>query len=214
MTACTEKKNSNDGETILNQNEIQLNVDENDSKAGQSDPSPDVQPETEVQPVISTNTRNEKFISGRTELLSLRTKELLTPEGFSIGEIFVNYTGSIEEENIISTCISFFKFFKSEKMFEFVHPARVLELRDYCEYFLNDTMVFDNYLFGKPQLKGKEAHLKMIFYPDFTTAFVYLSKDENQWLISGFEVDLRVGKQDGSVEKWAPTVKSPIFGNY
>jgi len=212
--SCSGKKNTDPNENELDKNEIRLNVEVNKPESEQSVSQSGEGQVQKVQSVTPSPPRNNFFISGRTGLLSLHSQELISPHGFSIGELFAESTATVEEKKIIRTCISFFESFQTDKMLDFVEPSSQLEIQDYCEYFIFDKFQFSNYLFGRPLLKGESSHLNMIFYPGYTTAILYLSKIDNHWLINGFEVDLRIDDREPAVEKWAPSIKPSLFGNY
>ena len=172
------------------------------------------QPSPQVQTQSVNNQYADYYFSGRTDFLSIRSFSLISAEDFEIGSLFENTTATDLELKLISVCNRFFDSLKiNQPHYESIAELWRQEIKDYVEYFILGKIDFEKIVYGKPEMDSKSAIIKMRIYPDEILSYVYLIKDkENNWLISGLELDLRINSGTGSQEKWFPTNNPSPFG--
>ena len=170
------------------------------------------------QPVAEqrVNPSENFFFSGRTDLLSLKSEGYILAEGFDLGPLYAAITATEAERRIIDTCDILFDSIVEENLaIQYLDPQMKLEIVEYYNYFINKKLTIEQCIFGKPTITGERAFLKAFLKPENLSANIYLIKTKDrEWLISGLEIDLRSERNNLTTEKWAPTVKPPIFGNY
>lgn len=154
------------------------------------------------------------FLSGKTEFLSLGRKESISARGFNLGDLYFQSDSPAEERAVASQCFLFFQsLYDSQFPGHLVGIDQKREMEDFWSYFIKDKVMIDNVILGKPLRRGKERQIPILLLPEKREAFVYLEDaGGGNWLLTGFEVDLRDKREESGEEKWAPTVSPSPFG--
>ncbi|MDA3809072.1 MAG: hypothetical protein PF518_01960 [Spirochaetaceae bacterium] len=205
ISGCQQKKENRESGQQLSKNEVELNLVKPETTPKQQNNPPAVQ---EIpKPKI------DFFLSGRTELLSLKSGQSISAEDFEIGPLYENKSASTEEISIIETCNLFFESLKTDNpRYNLIDPLWFHELKDYIDYFISGKLVIENIIYGKPEIKGKKIILAIRVYPGKVSGFLYLNKNNaNKWLISGLEMDLKREENRGE-ELWFPSLSPSPFG--
>lgn len=201
--SCSEKKGSGDSASGIEKNQIELNVQNNRSEnnvPAVNPPPASPPPRQQVQPE-----KSDFFFSGRTELLSLKSQGYIGAEGFSVGELYVEQTASAVEREVVEICRMFFQSLAAEGENPSIDPSSQREILEYYRYFFDGKIDMDEFLFGKPEIRGGDATVEIIIFPDAIPVYLYLINKDRRWLITAMEADLRREDRESSVEKWAPS---------
>lgn len=161
-----------------------------------------------TEPSISPN----KFLSGRTEFLSKEISSYLAPRGFSIDDLYTDFSSSERELSIISAARTFFTALgKGVFPFKSVQLDRVNEIKNYWSFFIEGKIEVSDVQFGKPKQIGKEVEIPLLLFPERREGRIFLENSLEEWVISGLEIDLSEKPQDPVIEKWAPSLEPLPF---
>ncbi len=172
-------------------------------------------PISSQQGIVSSQTvqSDKHFLSGKTELLSIKTGTPIFGSDYILGDIHNDFSATIMEKEIVDNCKRFLKSINKEViLFELVESKYKQELNDYINQFVKGIINFEEIDFGKPQISNDFAIIKIRIHPDKIQAYLYMEKDEEKnWLLSGIEIDLRKEKDEEVKGKWMPSVSSSLF---
>ncbi len=226
FAGCSKKTDQSQIDKVSVVEEIQLNV-ENDNERQPSEtaavlPSSVQNPsrtQSSTESSVETAAPIEKkennyFLSGRTDLLSVKTSEYIFSEDYIMGPLYNIFTATAEENLIISNCSLFLKSLNSsEILYEYVNSNFTLEMGDYIDFFIKDKIIIEDIVFGKPEISGNNAVLNIRINPESIRGYIYLDKgSESAWFVNGLELDLGKKDEEGIAGKWTPSVTPSPFG--
>ncbi len=172
-------------------------------------------PISSQQGLVSSQTvqSDKHFLSGKTELLSIKTGTPIFGSDYILGDLHNDFSATIMEKEIVDNCKRFLESINGEViLFELVESKYKQELSDYINQFVKGIINFEKIDFGKPQISNDFAIIKIRIHPDKIQAYLYMEKDEEKnWLLSGIEIDLRKEKDEEVKGKWMPSVSSSLF---
>lgn len=203
LIACYKQEADNSVNNEAEENAVELNLDiEND----QSQPEPII-PQEQAAPFENF------YLSGRTELLSLQSPGVIGAEDFEIGSLFEIHRATITEKKLVRLSMDlFYSIVTDEPDYSNIDPIWKQEIIDYVNYFIRNKIDIDRVVYGKPEIKGPDSNLQVRLYPDKILAHIYFNKnDDNEWMITGLELDLR-REENAALGKWFPSISPSPLG--
>lgn len=207
FSSCSKSESTSETEPQAEEKKVNLTVNNTNP------PAPEPQPVTESSSPSPSPVTN-RYLSGRTEFLSLSKSTLIEARGFDLGDLYFEKGGTAEEKEVASICLLFFESLKKNQFAaNLVKPDRKSEMENFWDYFIRDKILIDDVILGKPQSRGKERQISLLLLPEKRKAYAYLEEiGSGDWRMTGLEVDLREEREESDEEKWAPTVSPSPYG--
>jgi hypothetical protein len=210
LPGCQNSETKEEKDKPLVDNTVELTVDSKEKPRPVT--VPEKQNDPEQNPVEEVNLYEDFFLSGKTELLSIPSQDIIHPEEFEIGRLFEFLYGTAAEKNLVEMSRNFLESLEGDEPdFSQVDPFWRFEVEGYIDYFIRDKIEIGKILYGNPEIGREEATLQLRVFPAKVRAIIYFEKNkENKWWITGLEMDLR--KVTSQIpEKWFPvTTSSPL----
>ena len=218
ISSCSKNSDdNNDNDIVIS--EIELNLDRGNKVENNNVEKNEVPQDTQAQIAESivtdpTDVFTNYFLSGRTELLSIKSSGSISAEDFELGQLYEKHFSSADEKDIIRICSDFFDSFENDQIsLQLVFQSSKLEIEDYYNYFIKDKIDFNDITYGKPIISKDEAIVRIRINSKKIPAYVYLLKKSSiQWMVSGLELDLRPNADNNQFEKWFPSIKASPLG--